>query len=224
MFGNAESIDDDLGRRAAVADQHLGSTCGQHDERIDRREHRALAPHVAHDEIGHPEGCARRAWHPADHRAGRRRHVRERRRNGCGRPAVLERTRGTPLHVDDAVAERAALEHERAALTHEPEAARMRRDDDAAARVLRGEHFRQAEAGDKRVEMNDVGPLVGEPSMKVVGASNDTALRFVARGERRNRITKHLAAVVLVQPGRGDLRIGRSDDHLMPASAKLAGE
>src|SRR5262249_15497186 len=150
------------------------------------------------------------------------RHVRERCGNRRRRTTMLERTRRTALDVDDAVAERAALQHQRAALTHEPEAACVARRDNAAAGVLRGQGVRQAAAGGERGEMNDVSPLVGERSMEVVGASNDAALRFVAAGGRRNRIAEHLAAVVLISAWRGDLRVGCGDDRLMPASAKLS--
>ena len=132
---NAQPIDDDLGRRTAVRQHHLRGAFGEHDERVHCGQHRALTPHVADDEIRHPECRAGRPRHAADHGAQRRRHARQCRANGGRRAAMIQLARGAAPHVDDAVAEGATLPHQRAALTHEPKAAGMRGHDHAAAGV-----------------------------------------------------------------------------------------
>ncbi len=136
---------------------------------------------------------------------------------------MLQDALSATRRVNDAVAERFAVPHQRASLAHIAQAARVRRDDDAAAGVAGRAYFGEAEAGDKRVHVHDVGANVGEPAMQMFGAPNrDIALRFRARGRGRDRIAEHIAAFVFVDARRRQPGFGRGNEHLMSARAKFS--
>ena len=152
-------------------------------------------------------------------------HRRERARGGGPRAAMFQLALGAAPGVHQAVAHRPPLPHQRAPLTQEAQAARMRRRDDAAARPLRREDFLQSQPGDERVEVNDVGANLAQPAVEMFGAAHDDiALRLLAGGEFRHRVPEDVAAVQLVRPRRPDAGLRRGDQHVVAAGAQLTRE
>jgi hypothetical protein len=49
----------------------------------------------------------------------------------------------------------------------------MRRRDHSAAGLFRSDNLRQPQAGDKRVEMDDVGVRIAQPAAELLGAASD---------------------------------------------------
>ena len=117
------------------------------------------------------------------------------------------------------------MEHQAASLTQITETARVRRDDDAASSLARGDYFREAKAGNERVYVDDVRALRTQPAMEMFSASNgDVALRLVAGWFVWNRISKHLAAVDRVSPRQARSWLRSSDEHLVSNRTQCAGQ
>ena len=127
--------------------------------------------------------------------------------------------------IDDAVAGHAAPLHQLAAAAHVAEAGQVAGDDDADAEAARFTDFGKPDTGREAVHVQDVGTLLGQKAVEPFGATDRNAVvRLVARRRAGDRVAEHRHAVVFVAFGRGVVRVGRGDQHVVTGGAQAAAE
>ena len=140
-----------------------------------------------------------------------------------GKPATLELAGGTLGRLAHPIAEVLSPPHHGAALTDPAQAAGVGGHDHTGARRLRGPKLRQAQAGDEGVHVNDVGPLIRQPSVQQLGApSNDQSLAFGACRRGRDRIAIHRDSIMFVHTLAVVCRVRGGHEHLVTRGAQAA--
>ena len=212
VAADTETVDRELARRRAVANDRVVRPLGEQHEPIYAVEEVHLAPLVEGDRRGHPE---RRPDVPEDAPGGfarTHRHERRRIRRPFRQPALLQVACSAFADLAEPVAQRLAPAHHRAARADVSEAARVRRRDDARTGRFRGLELGNFESRHQRVKVRHVRPRRPNPVVKPFAPAHRRApLGFGARQGMRDRKAVNDGAAVRVGLDAGDPRIGRDD-------------
>ena len=207
-----QPIERQLLARRAVADDGVERPRGQDDEPIDAIDELHLPPMIERHRRRHAE---RRAELPRQRSGGgarAHRETRDRARGPLRQTPLLQIARGALAHLGEAVAQRPAPAHHRAARADVAQAAGVRRRDHARARRLRRVDLRNSESRHQGVKVNDVRARPADPVVKPFAAAHArAALCLEARQRMRDRKPMDGRAVVDLAADGVDRGIGRDD-------------